>query len=79
METMVRKKSSVQTIRLAYLVNKKSTIRSLSWIVLAKRQETRQSRIDKVVESVGQNLKPKHLQYLTDQNELLSPFVLVII
>lgn len=34
----------------------------LSWIVLAKRQETRQKRIDEVVESAAQNLKPKHLR-----------------
>ncbi|MEM0578745.1 hypothetical protein [Flavobacterium polysaccharolyticum] len=48
-------------------------------MVLAKRQETRQSRIDEVVESVGQNLKPKHLQYLTDENDFVIPFVLIII
>ena len=34
----------------------------LSWIVLAKRQETRQKRIDEIVESAGQQLKPKHLR-----------------
>ena len=34
----------------------------LSWIVLAKVQETRQKRIDEVVESAEQNLKPKHLR-----------------
>lgn len=34
----------------------------LSWIVLAKRQETRQKRIDEIAESAGQNLKPKHLR-----------------
>lgn len=34
----------------------------LGWIVLAKRQETRQKRIDEVVESAEQNLKPKHLR-----------------
>jgi uncharacterized protein YdeI (YjbR/CyaY-like superfamily) len=34
----------------------------LSWIALARRQETRQKRIDEVVESAGQNLKPKHLR-----------------
>lgn len=33
----------------------------LSWVVLAKRQETRQKRIDEIVKSAGQNLKPKHL------------------
>ncbi len=34
----------------------------LSWIVLAKRPETRQQRINEVVESAGQYLKPKHLR-----------------
>ena len=34
----------------------------LGWIVLAKRQETRQKRIDEVVESAEQHLKPKHLR-----------------
>jgi uncharacterized protein YdeI (YjbR/CyaY-like superfamily) len=34
----------------------------LSWIVLAKQQETRQKRIDEVAESAEQNLKPKHLR-----------------
>lgn len=34
----------------------------LSWIVLAKRQETRQKRIDEIAESAGQSLKPKHLR-----------------
>jgi uncharacterized protein YdeI (YjbR/CyaY-like superfamily) len=34
----------------------------LGWIALAKRQETRQKRIDEVVESAEQNLKPKHLR-----------------
>jgi uncharacterized protein YdeI (YjbR/CyaY-like superfamily) len=34
----------------------------LSWIVLAKQQETRQKRIDEVVESAEQNLKPKYLR-----------------
>lgn len=34
----------------------------LSWIVLAKRQETRQKRINEIVESAGQNLKPKHMR-----------------
>ena len=34
----------------------------LSWIALAKRQETRQKRIDEVVESAEQNLRPKHLR-----------------
>lgn len=31
----------------------------LSWIVLAKRQETRQKRIDEIAELAGQNKKPK--------------------
>ncbi|PBQ32979.1 hypothetical protein CNR22_14745 [Sphingobacteriaceae bacterium] len=34
----------------------------LGWIIFAKRQETRQKRIDEVVKSAGQNLKPKHLR-----------------
>ncbi|MNR18793.1 hypothetical protein D3C85_1355400 [compost metagenome] len=34
----------------------------LSWIVLAKRQETRQNRIDEIVKSAEQHLKPKHLR-----------------
>ncbi|AEA45733.1 YdeI/OmpD-associated family protein [Fluviicola taffensis] len=34
----------------------------LSWIVLAKLQETRQKRIDEIAQSAGQNLKPKHLR-----------------
>lgn len=34
----------------------------LSWIVLAKRPETRQKRIDEIVESAGQNMKPKHMR-----------------
>lgn len=34
----------------------------LSWIALAKLQETRQKRIDEVVESAEQNFKPKHLR-----------------
>lgn len=34
----------------------------LGWIVLAKRQETRQKRIDEVVKSAEKNLKPKHLR-----------------
>jgi uncharacterized protein YdeI (YjbR/CyaY-like superfamily) len=34
----------------------------LSWIALAKQQETRQKRIDEVVKSAEQNLKPKHLR-----------------
>ncbi|WP_057936164.1 YdeI/OmpD-associated family protein [Algoriphagus resistens] len=34
----------------------------LGWLVAAKRQETRQRRIDEVVESAAKNLKPKHLR-----------------
>ena len=34
----------------------------LSWIVLAKRPETRQKRIDEIAESAGQNMKPKHMR-----------------
>ncbi|WP_400262872.1 YdeI/OmpD-associated family protein [Sphingobacterium sp. SG20118] len=34
----------------------------LGWIVLAKRQETRQKRIDEVVKSAVQNLKPTLLR-----------------
>tara|TARA_R110002124_G_scaffold24032_2_gene88440 strand:+ start:1416 stop:1997 length:582 start_codon:yes stop_codon:yes gene_type:complete len=34
----------------------------LSWIVLAKQQQTRQKRIDEVVESAEQKFKPKHLR-----------------
>jgi uncharacterized protein YdeI (YjbR/CyaY-like superfamily) len=34
----------------------------LSWVVLAKQKETRQKRIDEIVESAAQNLKPKHLR-----------------
>lgn len=37
----------------------------LAWVVLAKRQETRQKRIDEVVKSAEQNLKPKHLRHLS--------------
>ncbi|MBS4066700.1 MAG: YdeI/OmpD-associated family protein [Chitinophagaceae bacterium] len=45
-----------------YLSLSKSTKKIiLGWIALAKRQETRQKRIDEVVKSAGQNLKPKHL------------------
>ena len=34
----------------------------LSWIVLARRQDTRQKRIDEVAENAARHLKPKHLQ-----------------
>lgn len=33
----------------------------LSWIVLAKRPETRQKRIDEIAERAGQKLKPGHM------------------
>lgn len=32
----------------------------LSWIVLAKRDETRQKRIDEITECAGNGMKPKH-------------------
>ncbi|HEU0136750.1 MAG TPA: YdeI/OmpD-associated family protein, partial [Flavobacterium sp.] len=34
----------------------------LQWLVLAKRPETRQNRIDEIIEFGEQRLKPKHLQ-----------------
>lgn len=34
----------------------------LSWIILVRKQETRQKRIMEVVESAALNLKPKHLR-----------------
>ena len=34
----------------------------LGWVVLAKRQETRQKRIDEIVQCAHQKLKPKHLR-----------------
>lgn len=34
----------------------------LQWLVLAKRPETRQKRLDEIVESASQKLKPKHLR-----------------
>lgn len=34
----------------------------LQWLVLAKRQETRQKRITEIVELADQKLKPKHLR-----------------
>ncbi len=43
-------------------LNKSSRKIILGWIVLAKRPETRQKRIDEVVKSAGQNLKPKNLR-----------------
>ena len=43
-------------------LSKSSRKMMLGWIVLAKRPETRQKRIDEVVESAEQNLKPKHLR-----------------
>lgn len=47
-----------------YFLNLSKSTRKiiLGWIVTAKRQETRQKRIDEVVESAGQNLKPKHMR-----------------
>jgi uncharacterized protein YdeI (YjbR/CyaY-like superfamily) len=38
----------------------------LQWLVLAKRQETRQKRITEIVELANQNLKPK--QFRVDKN-----------
>lgn len=34
----------------------------LQWLVLAKRPDTRQKRLDEIVESASQKLKPKHLR-----------------
>jgi uncharacterized protein YdeI (YjbR/CyaY-like superfamily) len=34
----------------------------LQWIVLARRPETREKRINEIVEQAGQKQKPKHLQ-----------------
>ncbi len=34
----------------------------LAWLVFAKTADTRQKRIDEIIESAGQNLKPKHLR-----------------
>lgn len=34
----------------------------LAWIILVRKQETRQKRIEEVVESAALNLKPKHLR-----------------
>ncbi len=34
----------------------------LSWIILAKRQETRRKRIAEIAECAGQQLKPRHLR-----------------
>lgn len=34
----------------------------LSWLVFAKTTETRKKRITEIIESAGQNLKPKHLR-----------------
>ncbi|MDR6525319.1 uncharacterized protein YdeI (YjbR/CyaY-like superfamily) [Chryseobacterium rhizosphaerae] len=34
----------------------------LGWIILVRKQETRQKRIEEVVESAALNLKPKHLR-----------------
>lgn len=43
-------------------LNKSAKKIILSWIALARRQETRQKRIDEIVESAEQKLKPKHLR-----------------
>jgi len=44
-----------------YFLSLSKTVRKmmLSWIVLAKRPETRQKRIDEIAELAGQNKKPK--------------------
>lgn len=34
----------------------------LQWVVLAKRPETRQNRIEEIAELAGQGLKPKHIR-----------------
>ncbi|WPR75193.1 YdeI/OmpD-associated family protein [Algoriphagus sp. NG3] len=34
----------------------------LAWLVFAKTADTRQKRIDEIIKSAGQNLKPKHLR-----------------
>lgn len=43
-------------------LGKSSKKAMLQWLVLAKRPETRQKRIDEIVECAGQKLKPKHLR-----------------
>lgn len=43
-------------------LNKSTKKMIIGWVVLAKRQETRQKRIDEIVESAKQHLKPKHLR-----------------
>ena len=46
-----------------YLSLSKSVRKSiLLWLVLAKRAETRQSRIKEIAELASQKLKPKHLR-----------------
>jgi len=47
-----------------YFLSLSKSIRKIiiCWVTLAKRQETRQKRIDEIVESARQNLKPKHLR-----------------
>ena len=49
---------------MAYFLSLSKSARKilLSWVVLAKRQETRQKRIDEVAASAALNQKPKHLQ-----------------
>jgi uncharacterized protein YdeI (YjbR/CyaY-like superfamily) len=34
----------------------------LQWLVMAKRPETRQNRVNEIVTLAGQNKKPKHIQ-----------------
>lgn len=43
-------------------LNKSARKIILSWVVLAKRQDTRQKRVSEVAESAGHHLKPKHMR-----------------
>jgi uncharacterized protein YdeI (YjbR/CyaY-like superfamily) len=43
-------------------LSKSSKKAILQWLVLAKRPETRQKRVNEVVELAAQRLKPKHVQ-----------------
>lgn len=47
-----------------YFLSLSKSIRKMiiGWVVVAKREETRQKRINEIVESAGQHLKPKHLR-----------------
>lgn len=47
-----------------YFLSLSKSIRKMiiGWVALAKRQETRQKRIDEIIESAAQHLKPKHLR-----------------